>query len=89
VKTLNIVLFRNRDAEAELMKDVEGWEVGTWYGHKIYKVLNIFHTHLDFIIKDLYAFFLIIWLSPKQAQLIPCSQKLRRYNSTSWLSITG
>jgi len=28
---------KNRDAEAELMKDVEGWEVGTWYGHKIYK----------------------------------------------------
>ena len=29
---------RNRDAETELMKDVEGWEVGTWYGHKVYKV---------------------------------------------------
>jgi NADH dehydrogenase (ubiquinone) 1 alpha subcomplex subunit 13 len=29
---------RNRDAEAKLMGDVEGWEVGTWYGHKIFKV---------------------------------------------------
>ncbi len=28
---------RNRDAEEKLMKDVEGWEVGTWYGHPIYK----------------------------------------------------
>jgi hypothetical protein len=31
-------LYRNRDAEEKLMKDVEGWEVGTWYGHPIYKV---------------------------------------------------
>eukprot|EP00088_Acartia_fossae_P050532 TRINITY_DN56622_c0_g1_i1.p1 TRINITY_DN56622_c0_g1~~TRINITY_DN56622_c0_g1_i1.p1 ORF type:complete len:152 (+),score=13.69 TRINITY_DN56622_c0_g1_i1:49-504(+) len=28
---------RNRDHEAELMKDVEGWEVGTWYGHPVFK----------------------------------------------------
>ena len=27
----------NRDAEEDLMKDVEGWEVGTWYGEKVYK----------------------------------------------------
>jgi len=31
---------RNRDAEAKLMADVEGWEVGTWYGNKVYKTLN-------------------------------------------------
>ena len=31
-------LRRNRDAEEKLMKDVEGWEVGTFYGHKVYKV---------------------------------------------------
>ena len=29
---------RNRDAEAKLMGNEEGWEVGTWYGHPIYKV---------------------------------------------------
>lgn len=27
---------RNRDAEAELMKNVEGWEVGTYYGEPIF-----------------------------------------------------
>merc|ERR1712183_1168643 len=27
-------LRRNRDAEEKLMADVEGWEVGTFYGHK-------------------------------------------------------
>ena len=31
-------LRKNRDAEEKLMKDVEGWEVGTFYGHKVYKV---------------------------------------------------
>merc|ERR1719312_2168131 len=31
---------RNRDAETELMKDVEGWEVGTWYGHPVYKTVG-------------------------------------------------
>ena len=30
-------LKANRDAEEDLMKDVEGWEVGTWYGEKVYK----------------------------------------------------
>ena len=35
---LSRACFRNRDAEAKLMKDVEGWEVGTWYGHPVYKV---------------------------------------------------
>ena len=30
---------RNRDAEAKLMGNEEGWEVGTWYGHPIYKVI--------------------------------------------------
>ncbi|XP_047995832.1 NADH dehydrogenase [ubiquinone] 1 alpha subcomplex subunit 13 [Leguminivora glycinivorella] len=32
-------LRRNRDAEADLMKDVPGWEVGTYYGEKVYKLL--------------------------------------------------
>ena len=30
-------LKANRAAEEDLMKDVEGWEVGTWYGEKVYK----------------------------------------------------
>lgn len=30
---------KNRDEEAELMKNVEGWEVGTWYGEPIFKTL--------------------------------------------------
>lgn len=30
-------LRRNRDSEAELMVNVEGWKVGTWYGEPIYK----------------------------------------------------
>jgi hypothetical protein len=34
----SLLISRNRDAEEKLMKDVEGWEVGTWYGHPIYKV---------------------------------------------------
>ncbi|KAI5651537.1 GRIM-19 protein domain-containing protein [Phthorimaea operculella] len=43
---------RNRDAEAELMKDVPGWEVGTYYGERVYKnipadtlVEPIFHEY--------------------------------------------
>lgn len=30
---------RNRDEEAELMKNVPGWVVGTWYGEPIYKTV--------------------------------------------------
>merc|ERR1711881_164518 len=33
-------LRKNRDAEEKLMSDVEGWEVGTFYGHKVYKTLK-------------------------------------------------
>ncbi|KAA0189857.1 hypothetical protein HAZT_HAZT007620 [Hyalella azteca] len=31
---------RNRDAEADLMKNVEGWEVGTYMGEPIYKTID-------------------------------------------------
>ncbi|XP_017777945.1 PREDICTED: NADH dehydrogenase [ubiquinone] 1 alpha subcomplex subunit 13 [Nicrophorus vespilloides] len=34
-------LIRNRDEEADLMKNVPGWEVGTWYGEPIYKTTKI------------------------------------------------
>ncbi|CAH0559253.1 unnamed protein product [Brassicogethes aeneus] len=30
-------LRKNREEERELMKNVEGWKVGTWYGEPIYK----------------------------------------------------
>lgn len=30
-------LRKNRDDEAELMKNVPGWVVGTWYGEPIFK----------------------------------------------------
>lgn len=30
---------RNRDEEAKLMKNVPGWEVGTFYGEPIFKTL--------------------------------------------------
>lgn len=33
-------LRRNRDEEADLMKNVEGWKVGTWYGEPIYKTTD-------------------------------------------------
>ena len=36
---------RNRDAEAKLMANEEGWEVGTWYGHPIYKVSSYSLMH--------------------------------------------
>ena len=53
MKTLDIFSWhfnsRNRDAEAKLMANEEGWEVGTWYGHPIYKVssysLMYFYAH--------------------------------------------
>ncbi|PSN29341.1 hypothetical protein C0J52_25560 [Blattella germanica] len=32
-------LRRNRDEEAELMANVPGWEVGTWYGEPVYKTV--------------------------------------------------
>ncbi|CAH1374015.1 hypothetical protein MTP99_015386 [Tenebrio molitor] len=33
-------LRRNRDEEAKLMENVEGWEVGTYYGEPLYKNLS-------------------------------------------------
>lgn len=30
---------RNRDEEAKLMANVEGWKVGTWYGEPVYNTL--------------------------------------------------
>merc|ERR1712004_601183 len=41
-------LKANRDAEEELMADTEGWEVGTWFGQKVYKTVpddKLFHYY--------------------------------------------
>jgi len=38
-------LRKNRDEERELMKDVEGWTVGGWYGKPVYhNQANRFHA---------------------------------------------
>lgn len=31
---------RNRDEEAKLMANVPGWEVGTWFGEKVYNTIG-------------------------------------------------
>uniref|UniRef100_U5EGY7 NADH dehydrogenase [ubiquinone] 1 alpha subcomplex subunit 13 n=1 Tax=Corethrella appendiculata TaxID=1370023 RepID=U5EGY7_9DIPT len=63
-------LRRNRDEEAELMKNVPGWEVGTWYGEPIYKTVPkeqfidpsyhefYVHAHFDSFKKRAYIKFL-------------------------------
>lgn len=33
-------VHENREIEAELMKNVPGWEVGTWFGEPIYKTID-------------------------------------------------
>merc|ERR1711963_246072 len=33
-------IVKSRDWEADLMKDVPGWEVGTFYGKPVYKTLR-------------------------------------------------
>ena len=38
-RTLLKQMRKNRDYEAELMKDVEGWEVGTLYGTPVYNTV--------------------------------------------------
>nr|CAH7756828.1 unnamed protein product [Callosobruchus chinensis] len=43
-------LRRNRDEETDLMKNVEGWKTGTWYGEPIY------HTKdPDSLVEPVYA----------------------------------
>ena len=48
-------LRKNRDAEEKLMKDVEGWEVGTFYGHKVYKVKFSHSAPSIVLINNVYA----------------------------------
>lgn len=47
-------LKRNRDEEASLMANVDGWKVGTWYGEPIYKTQNVDVLN-DPIFKEYYA----------------------------------
>lgn len=47
-------LRRNRDEEAKLMANVPGWEVGTWYGEPVYKLLPK-DTLVDPHFKEFYA----------------------------------
>merc|ERR1712126_82693 len=39
-RTFLKTMIKNREFEAELMKDVEGWEVGTYFGRPVYKTLG-------------------------------------------------
>lgn len=53
---------RNRDDEAELMKNVPGWVVGTWYGEPVYRTVPK-DTFIDpnmheFYCHTLYKYFL-------------------------------
>ena len=54
-------LRRNRDAEEKLMADVEGWEVGTFYGHKVYKVnkLSSINCYQSFVHNTFFNFLCI------------------------------
>lgn len=47
-------LNRNRKEEEDLMKNVEGWKVGTWYGEPIYKTEPEDKLH-EPIFKEFYA----------------------------------
>ncbi|XP_034256894.1 NADH dehydrogenase [ubiquinone] 1 alpha subcomplex subunit 13 [Thrips palmi] len=56
-RQLLLQMRKNRDAEAELMKDVEGWEVGTLFGTPVYNTVgenewigyrpNSYYAHAD------------------------------------------
>jgi NADH dehydrogenase (ubiquinone) 1 alpha subcomplex subunit 13 len=47
-------LRRNRDEEASLMKDVEGWTVGHWFSEPIFKTIGSDEWR-DPIFKEYYA----------------------------------
>ena len=40
-------LRRNRDDENSLMKNVPGWETGTWFGEPVFKTNKNFHIWID------------------------------------------
>uniref|UniRef100_A0A131Z5A9 NADH dehydrogenase [ubiquinone] 1 alpha subcomplex subunit 13 n=1 Tax=Rhipicephalus appendiculatus TaxID=34631 RepID=A0A131Z5A9_RHIAP len=47
-------LKKNREEERELMKDVPGWVVGTYYGEPLYKTISP-DTHLDPVADEFFA----------------------------------
>lgn len=47
-------LKKNREEERELMKDVPGWVVGTYYGEPLYKTISP-DTHLDPVAEEFFA----------------------------------
>ncbi|KAH7957196.1 hypothetical protein HPB52_015957 [Rhipicephalus sanguineus] len=47
-------LKKNREEERELMKDVPGWEVGTYYGERLYKTISP-DTHIDPFADEFFA----------------------------------
>ncbi|KAH9376962.1 hypothetical protein HPB48_002723 [Haemaphysalis longicornis] len=47
-------LKKNREEERELMKNVPGWAVGTYFGEPIYKTVSPNH-HVDPIPEEYYA----------------------------------
>lgn len=48
-------LRRNRDDENELMKDVKGWQTGTWFGEPVYKTNKNFDKWVTPSIYDVYT----------------------------------
>jgi len=54
-RTVLKTLWVNREEERELMKDVPGWVVGTWYGEKVFNdtsrmvapTMTEFYTHCN------------------------------------------
>ncbi|XP_075541512.1 NADH dehydrogenase (ubiquinone) B16.6 subunit [Dermacentor variabilis] len=47
-------LKKNRDEERELMKNVPGWVVGTYFGEPIYKTISP-DTHIDPVADEFFA----------------------------------
>jgi NADH dehydrogenase (ubiquinone) 1 alpha subcomplex subunit 13 len=45
---------RNRDEEEKLMKNVAGWQVGTWYGEPVFRTIPK-DTLVDPHFRDFYA----------------------------------
>ena len=46
---------RNRDDENKLMKNVPGWETGTWFGEPVFKTNKNFDLWVDPIPMEVYS----------------------------------
>ena len=51
---------RNRDEEARLMANVQGWQVGTWFGEPVYKTVKndewVDPSKLRYFCRNLFSF---------------------------------